>query len=174
MGRTDGDRPLCATRPRTRRAASLKASGQTIGQALAARDPLNERKRNKHATRALVEHEFNRLVAAQAEHHPALKDETFVGALREAIFAQRPVFWRRSTLGSCPLVPGAPPCPKGSWLSQQRVMLEKLNNLEIAGGNARRLDDEERAAILDELQTQKKMSWPGVRAALERFVQGAR
>lgn len=147
--------------------ATLKASGQTIGEALATRDPLRERKRNEHATRALVEDEFNRLIAAQKERHPALRGAAIVGALREAIFAQRPVFWRKSTLGSCRLVPGAALCPKGSWLSQQRVMLEKVNNLEIAGGNARRLDDEERAAILAGLQTQKKMSWSGVRTALE-------
>ena len=46
-------------------------------------------------------------------------------------------------------------------------MLEKLNNLAIAGGNARPLDSAERAAILAKLQTQASMSWPGVRKALE-------
>jgi CRISPR-associated endonuclease Csn1 len=155
--------------------AALKASGETIGQALASRGPSApvkggppaSRKRNEHATRALVEDEFDRLVAGQKDYHEALRDQTLTRALKEAIFAQRPVFWRKSTLATCPLVRGAPPCPKGSWLSQQRGMLEKLNNLEIAGGNARRLDDEERSAILEQLQMQKKMSWPAVRAALE-------
>ncbi len=129
--------------------------------------PAGERKRGVHATRAVVEEEFDRLCAAQAPHHPALRERAFRGALHEAIFAQRPVFWRKSTLGACRFFPGEPLCPKGSWLSQQRVMLEKLNNLAIAGGNARPLDAEERAAILAGLATQKGMGWPGVRKALE-------
>jgi CRISPR-associated endonuclease Csn1 len=46
-------------------------------------------------------------------------------------------------------------------------MLEKLNNLEIAGGNARPLDEAERHAILKSLQVQQAMSWAGVRKAIE-------
>ncbi|GEM_PF-485625 len=160
---------------RERFVVALKASGQTLGQILASRGPSGppkggppaQRKRNEHATRAIVDEEFSRLVEVQKHHHAALRDDAFVGALHEAIFAQRPVFWRESTLGSCSLIPGAPLCPKGSWLSQQRVMLEKLNNLEIAGGNARRLDKEERVAILAKLAAQGSITWPGVRATLE-------
>ncbi|MGO4872890.1 MAG: type II CRISPR RNA-guided endonuclease Cas9 [Roseiarcus sp.] len=147
--------------------AALRASGETLGQALARRDPVKARKRGELATRANVLDEFKRLADAQAPHHPMLRDRAFVGAVEEAIFEQRPVFWRKSTLGRCPLVPDAPLCPKGSWLSQQRRMLEKVNNLAIAGGNARHLDSEERAAILDTLSAQKSMSWGGVRKALK-------
>jgi CRISPR-associated endonuclease Csn1 len=149
--------------------AALRASGETLGQALSRRDPVKARKRGEHATRAIVLDEFRRLADAQAPHHPRLRDRAFVGALEEAIFAQRPVFWRKSTLGRCPLVPDAPLCPKGSWLSQQRRMLEKVNNLAIAGGNARPLDAEERDAILAALAAQKSMSWGGVREALKPF-----
>ena len=46
-------------------------------------------------------------------------------------------------------------------------MLEKLNNVQITGGNQRPLDSEERATILGRLQTQVSMSWPGVREALK-------
>jgi CRISPR-associated endonuclease Csn1 len=147
--------------------AALRASGETLGQALARRDPVKERKRGEHATRAIVLDEFKRLADVQAPHHAVLRDHAFVGAVEEAIFAQRPVFWRKSTLGRCPLVPDAPLCPKGSWLSQQRRMLEKVNNLAIAGGNARPLDATERAAILDALAAQQKMSWGGVRKVLK-------
>jgi CRISPR-associated endonuclease Csn1 len=146
--------------------AQLKASGETLGEALSRRGA-GERRRGEHATRAVVEEEFARLRTAQALHHPILRDHAFAGALQEAIFAQRPVFWRKSTLGACRFFPDAPLCPKGSWLSQQRVMLEKVNNLAIAGGNARPLDAEERRAILAALATQKKMGWNGVRAVLE-------
>lgn len=146
--------------------AELKRSGETLGAHLA-KIPRLERKRGIHATRAVVREEFDRLCAAQAAHHPVVENAEFRAALEEAIFFQRPVFWRKSTLGKCRFIPGAQLCPKGSWLSQQRRMLEKVNNLAIAGGNARPLDEEERAAILAALETQKSMSWPGVRKALE-------
>jgi CRISPR-associated endonuclease Csn1 len=155
-----------AAKTRDATVAALKASGETLGAHLAKIPPL-ERKRGIHATRAIVREEFEKLSAAQAAHHPVLTDPNFRAAIEEAIFAQRPVFWRKSTLGKCRLIPEAPLCPKGSWLSQQRRMLEKVNNLAIAGGNARPLDGEERAAILAALATQKSMSWPGVRKALE-------
>lgn len=144
--------------------AALKATGQTLGQTLAERGP-HERKRGVHALREHVQDEFERLWAAQAEHHPALND-MLKAHVDGIMFAQKPVFWRKSTLGTCPLMPGEELCPKGSWLSQQRRMLEKLNNLEIASGNRRPLDPEERAALLEKLQTQGSMSWAGVRKAL--------
>ena len=137
----------------------LKAHGGTLGAWLAERGP-HDRKRNVHATREIVAKEFDDVWAA-------LVPEGAKASIREAIFAQRPVFWRLNTLGECRFVPGAPLCPKGSWLSQQRRMLEKLNNLEHAAGNRRPLDPEERAAILDRLQTQASMTWGGVRSALK-------
>ena len=155
-----------STEARRHLVAALTKSGETLGQHLAARAP-DAKRRGEHATRAIVEDEFVRLVAAQKAHHTILNDAKFHGAVQEAIFMQRPVFWRKKTLGNCRLVPGEAPCPKGSWLSQQRVMLEKLNNLSFIGGNARKLDDEERAAILTNLQQQKSMKWSSVRSALE-------
>lgn len=46
-------------------------------------------------------------------------------------------------------------------------MLEKVNNLAFAGGNARPLDPEERAIILSALRNQKSISWGGIRKALK-------
>ena len=142
----------------------LDKSGSTIGALLASRDP-HVRKRGVHASREAVVNEFERLWHAQAAYNPALSDtlKDHVGGI---IFAQRPVFWRKATLGACQLMPGEDLCPKGAWLSQQRRMLEKLNNLEIASGNRRPLDEDERAAVLAKLQTQGGMSWAGVRKAL--------
>lgn len=145
---------------------ALKATGHTLGQHLSHREP-GERQRGVHALRRHVEDEFERLCAAQQAHHPALADPVFKATICDLIFAQKPVFWRLNTLGACRLEPGADLAPKGSWLSAQRRMLEKLNNLEISGGNARPLDPEERAAILAKLQTQQSMSWGGARDALK-------
>jgi CRISPR-associated endonuclease Csn1 len=144
----------------------LRQSGETLGQTLARRD-VPMRKRGVHATRAIVQEEFEYLWMTQSTHHPQLKNTEFQRAIEGVIFSQRPVFWRKSTLGTCRFLPGEPLCPKGSWVSQQRRMLEKVNNLAIVGGNARPLNEQERAAILSALTTQKSMSWPGVRKALE-------
>lgn len=142
--------------------AALKTGNLYLGAWLAKRDPHRERRRGVHATRETVEAEFDRICKTQG----VLGGSTFKDSIREAIFAQRPVFWRLNTLGECRFFPGKPLCPKGAWLSQQRRMLEKVNNLEVAGGNARPLDGEERRAILDRLQSQASMSWPGARRAL--------
>lgn len=144
---------------------ALKATGHTLGQHLAARGP-GIKQRGVHALRSHVEAEFDKLWDKQTPHHPSLSDPVFRASIRDLIFAQFPVFWRLNTLGECRLEPGADLAPKGSWLSAQRRMLEKLNNLEIAGGNARPLDQEERAAILERLQTQQSMTWQGARLAL--------
>ena len=136
----------------------LERDGNTIGAWLAKRGP-HERKRGEHATREVVEDEFDKVWLP-------LIPTAFRSLVRDTIFFQRPVFWRLKTLGECRFVPGAPLCPKGFWLSQQRRMLEKLNNLSLSGGNQRRLSHDEREAILARLQTQASMTWPGVRRAL--------
>ena len=136
----------------------LDREGKTLGAWLAARGP-HERKRGEHVTRKIVEDEFEKV-------WKPLIPQGFCAGIRDAIFAQRPIFWRLKTLGRCRLVPGARLCRKGSWLSQQRRMLEKLNNLALGGRHARPLDLEERDAILARLRTQASMTWPGVRQAL--------
>ena len=147
-----------ATSAREQTVQVLKRDGKTLGAWLAARGP-HERKRGEHATRDIVEDEFDTVWMP-------LVPEPFHSSVRDAIFVQRPVFWRLNTLGKCRFVPDARLCPKGSWLSQQRRMLEKLNNLALAGGNQRPLDLEERQAILSKLQTQASMTWRGVQRAL--------
>jgi CRISPR-associated endonuclease Csn1 len=144
----------------------LKTNGQTLGQFLAAKGP-RERQRGVHANRSDVEDEFDRLWRAQAAHHEILRGGEFRSRIEDVIFAQRPVFWRKNTLGQCRFMPSQPLCPRGSWLSQQRRMLEKLNNLTFVGGNARPLVNEEREAILATLQVQASMSWSAVRSALK-------
>ena len=142
---------------------TLEQEGKTLGAWLAERKP-NERKRDVHALRQNVEEEFDQVWA------PHLPNDQIRAEVRKAIFDQRPVFWRQKTLGTCRFLPekkGRDLCPRGSWLSQQRRMLEKLNNLQLVSPEQRCLDQEERQAILAKLQTQASMTWAGVRKALE-------
>ena len=138
--------------------ATLRKNKKTLGAWLADMTP-HQRKRGRHAVRSIVEEEFDGIWLP-------LIPASYRDAVRKAIFSQRPVFWRLNTLGECPFVPGAGLSPRSSWLSQQRRMLEKLNNLSLVGSNQQPLDDEEREAILSKLQEQASMTWPGVRRTL--------
>ena len=155
-----------ATNARQRLVTALKENETTLGAYLAGIDN-DQRKRGHHAERKNVIDEFNRLIAAQKVHHMPLLDKSLVDRIEDTIFAQKPVFWRKKTLGRCHFFPDLEPSQKASWLSCQRRMLEKLNNLEISGGNRHPLDTEERQAILDQLQTKHKMSWSKIRDALK-------
>lgn len=145
---------------------ALKTSAETLGQYLAGR----ERKRGHHATRSVVDEEFDLIWAAQSAHHETLRDPAFRSRIKSIVFSQRPTFWRLSTLRSCPLEPGEP-CPRGYWLSQQRRMLEIVNNLGFVGGNARPLTLDEREAILDALAGKESLSFGEARKALRSLWQ---
>ena len=150
------DREVTAARAAT--AATLERENKTLGAWLSERGP-HERKRGEHATRGVVEDEFDRVWAR-------LVPEASRAAVRDAIFFQRPVFWRSKALVKCSFVPGGRPCPKGSWLSAQRRMLEDLNRLTVVVGAPRPLDEGERRAILEKLGSRVSLTWAGVRRAL--------
>jgi len=159
------DKQAMSAREATRK--TLEQEGKTLGAWLAERKP-NERKRDVHALRQNVEEEFDQVWA------PHLPNNQIRAKVRKAIFDQRPVFWRQKTLGTCRFLPekkGRDLCPRGSWLSQQRRMLEKLNNLQLVSPEQCCLDQEERQAILAKLQTQASMTWAGVRRALKPLYQ---
>lgn len=148
---------------------ALKKSGLTLGAFLAAIPDRSARRRGHHFAREDVIEEFRAIVAAQAPHHGALRNPDFVNALEQAVFNQRPVFWRASTLGQCPFIPSAALAASACWVAQEKRMLEKLNNLRIETGNGRPLDDHERKAILDLLRKQDSVSWNGIRRHLKLY-----
>lgn len=173
-GRQDDDAAKDERKAKAGREAtlqSLKAENVTLGAWLAQRGP-RQRKRGEHATRSVIENEFKKIWESQ-ENHPEksierLSDPGLRESVYDAIFSQRPVFWRKNTLGKCRFFPGKPLCPRGSWLSQQKRMLEKINNLSLVGVYNRPLEQAERKAIVAALQTQASMTWGAVRTAVQR------
>src|SRR5690606_38336319 len=105
--------------------------------------------------------------SAQAEHHPGLLTEALKATVHDIAFRQRPIFWRLKTLGECNLEPGEPLCPKGSWRGQRFEMLQTLNNLRLAGGNARPLEPDERQVLLQALETTASLSFAAARTLLK-------
>lgn len=148
---------------------ALQASGLTLGAFLAAIPELEQRRRGHHFARNDVAAEFRAIVAAQAPHHAQLRDADFVSALEQTIFDQKPVFWRKATLGKCRFVPDADLAASACWVAQEKRMLEKLNNLRIEEGNGRPLDEQERAAVLALLRKQDSVSWGGIRRHLKLY-----
>lgn len=149
--------------------SALKASGLTLGAFIAHIPERAERRRGHHFARDDVAAEFHAIMAAQAPHHAQLRDPDFVAALEQAVFEQKPVFWRKATLGSCRFMPDAELAASASWIAQEKRMLEKLNNLRIEEGNGRPLDDQERAAILNLLRKQDSVSWAGIHRHLKLY-----
>ena len=145
---------------------ALQQGGLTLGQWLHNRNPEEMRRRTARALRKNVEAEFATIWERQRQHHAALRSDDLRDELHTIIFFQRPVFWRKSTLGECPFFPDEPLCRRGSWLSQQKRMLETLNNLKFASGNQEPVQGEQRAKLLAVLQTQNSMSWAKVRSTL--------
>lgn len=145
------------------KALEVKLGGVTLGSWLAEQD----KKRGHHATRAVVEDEFARLVKAQSGYHPVLKDNGFVARVEHLIFFQRPTFWRLATLGVCPLMPEESLAARGDWHTQQHELLDQVNKLRVAGGNARPLTTEERAAIITAIDGKRTMTWGAVRKVLK-------
>ena len=143
-----------------------RLGGRTLGEYLTQPDPDDvQRKRNRYLGRDMVLEEFGRLWTAQAAHHPAM-----TGELRTAVFTtafyRRPTYWRLDTLGRCRFIPTSPLCGTGSWIGQQSIMLEKLNSLRLAGGNARPLEPDERLKALKLLDSQRTVTFGALRKAI--------
>jgi CRISPR-associated endonuclease Csn1 len=91
--------PDGAFTPRTRQAVRIRLAGEGA-KALY----------DIYPTRDMLEDEFDRLMAAQATHHPALLKPEIVANLKHAIFRQRPL--KPVPVGRCTLDPGEPRLPK--------------------------------------------------------------
>lgn len=142
---------------------AAELQGRTLGQWLKSQS----KRRGHHTARTMTQEEFERFWTAQVKYHPDLLTDNLRAALAETAFRQRPIFWRLKTLGTCLLEKDAPLCPKGAWIGQRFEMLQTLNNLRLAGGNARPLDEDERRLLLAALETSPSLSFPAARKLLK-------
>lgn len=143
-----------------------KIAGNTLGAYLA-NLPWGERKRSRHTHRDMYKTEFEQIWRVQSQHYKDVLTPEKKLEIESTLFSQRPVFWRLNTLGKCRFCPGEPLAAAGAWATQQFVMLEHINKLRIAGGNARPLDREERSKVAEIAQGQSTVSFGGIRKALK-------
>jgi CRISPR-associated endonuclease Csn1 len=124
------------------------------------------RRRGVGQTRPMVREEFEALWAEQAKHHPDLLTPELKSRIETAALAQQPTFFRARTIGEDDLEPGEPRALKAEWLTQRFEMLQLVNALRLERGNQRPLDPAERASAIAYLESVRRPTWAGLRAAI--------
>ncbi|WP_428939366.1 type II CRISPR RNA-guided endonuclease Cas9 [Fontivita pretiosa] len=159
--------------------------------------PIPLRIRNQHTRRLMIEDEFLRIWEHQKQYHPnLLTDAACFGTvgrqdaqrtrepiprdhsktpleqfgLHGLIFFQRPIYWPREMIGMCELEKGHRRCPKADRHAQRFRILQEINNLRYTPPGVfdeKRLDDQQRAALLDALGKKEKIEFDAIRKLLE-------
>jgi len=121
-----------------------------------------------YPTRAMLEAEFNAIVAAQRTHHPQLLSDDQVELLRREIFFQRPL--KVPKRGKCTFVPSEERLPRTLPSVEARVIYEAVNNLRYGVGI--RVDTKLNAPQRDSI-IEKLLQGDNVTAAQLRKITGA-
>lgn len=139
--------------------AMEEVGAPTLGAYLAGLDPDVLRIRSRWTARTMFKQELERILEAQAPHHPALTPEA-MGKLRKLFFFQRPLWWPKSSIGKCELEPRAMRAPMAALECQRFRILQRVNDLKIDGGsrNGDGLNDEERKTLLFALDQKEFLS----------------
>ena len=141
----------------SRLAAQMKETGaRTLAEYFLKLDPTQERIRGsgRWTQRAWLADEFDRIWSSQAPHHPRVLTEEFRKAVHKTIFSQRPLKWKRSTIGDCDLEPGRKRAPWACLAAQRFRILQKVNDIRILkdGADHRGITPEERAKVVVALE----------------------
>lgn len=124
------------------------------------------RRRGVGQTRRVVREEFEALWAEQVRHHPGRLTPALKARIETVAFAQRPTFFRARTFGRDDLEPDEPRALKAEWLTQRFEMLQLVNALRLERRTPRELDAGERAKAIAYLETERRPTWAGLRAAV--------
>jgi CRISPR-associated endonuclease Csn1 len=154
--------------------AEIEEAGcRTLGQYRAKRIAQKEdgdgvRVRGRYTLRAMYEHEFETLWAAQAQHRPDLLTDALKAQVHEAIFYQRPLRFDPEVIGDCELEEGEKRCPRAHWMAERFRMLQEINNLRVvrSSGETTPLNAEERAKLAEDLGGKTKIKFSAIRKCL--------
>ncbi|MCX7901347.1 MAG: type II CRISPR RNA-guided endonuclease Cas9 [Burkholderiaceae bacterium] len=124
------------------------------------------RRRAVGQTRRMVREEFEDLWAEQARHHPSLLTPELKSRIEAVALAQRPTFFRARTVGMDDLEPSEPRALKAEWITQRFEMLQLVNALRLERGNQRQLAPDERVKAIEYLESERRPTWAGLRAAI--------
>ncbi len=147
---------------------AIKAAGaRTLGEYLAGL-PEGERKRARHADRQMLQEEFEKVWAAQAEHHPLLTEE-LRRRIADVIFHQRPLKLQGGRIGACSFEPLRPRAAKARLESQRFRLLQDVNHLGVMDPVSQEvtlIGEELRDKLAAALERQQSITWGGIRKLL--------
>lgn len=108
---------------------------------------------NFYPSRAVLEHEFDRITARQKLFHAGLLTDDLIAQLKETIFFQRPL--RPVVPGKCAYNPAEQRLPKAHPLFQHFRLLKEVNELALIGEDQeeRKLTPDQRDALMLLLRT---------------------
>jgi len=131
------------------------AGARTLGEYFATLDPEQERIRRRYTSRAMYVEEFEKIWDAQAPFYPHILTDDFKKAVRRAIFYQRPLRKQKNLIGACEFEPRRKRAPWALLGAQRFRMLQMVNNTRVLtlDGRERELIPEERAALIQKLET---------------------
>jgi len=117
--------------------------------------------------RAMIEHEFDCLWAAQAPHHPEVYTEEARQYLRSTLLFQRNL--RPVSAGRCTLIPSEQRAALALPSQQRFRIYQELNNLRYSGDSleAIALTLEQRDTLAATLETKPKLTFEQIRRALK-------
>ncbi len=122
-------------------------------------------------TRDLIKNELNRLLETQAKYNEAVLDEEYVNRIKSAILFENEMLVPEA--GNCPYFKDEKKLPAMAFINEERRILEALNNVrysivELDGtiNDNKKLTDEERQILFDQLMTGKDVSEAGFKKLL--------
>jgi len=150
-------------------AKMASAGARTWGEYLAKTGCPDKRLRGRYTHRNWYKHEFEQIWQAQSAHHPEIMDETLKARLHKAIFHQRPLKNQKFLIGRCELEPKRPRAPMALLAAQRARYLQEVNHLRysVDGGEPRELNEEQREALIAELERREKITFGGIRKLLK-------
>jgi CRISPR-associated endonuclease Csn1 len=150
-------------------AREMKAAGaRTLGEYLCGIDPEKERRiRERWTARQMYLDEFEAIWDSQRRHAPALLTDDLKKRVYRAIFYQRPLKWKRSTIGMCELEPRHRRAPLALLDCQRYRLLQKVNDLRLLGADPKtgemwpseKLDEDRRAKLVAVLEEEGDLAF---------------
>ena len=123
-----------------------------------------ERIRGKHTRRSMYENEFNLVWDTQLKHNKQLTEE-LKSRIYRAIFFQREIYWKKSTIGRCSLETNLPRASLKDRAAQLARLYQEVGNLQIieADGEIRALKADESAKLHAYLASSKERTFENIR-----------
>ncbi len=147
-----------------------ESGARTLGEYFAGLNSRAERIRNRYTSRKMYENEFDLIWSNQSQYYPDLLTESFQNRIYKLIFHQRPLKSQSHLIGKCELEEGRKRAPWAFLSAQRYRYLQRLNDLEVLHydtGEVRKLNDEERALLIQELEVQSEMIFSKIRKLLK-------